>query len=302
MQKRVFAIMAVLILTICSTQINVKAASSIPVITNPTQRSAVNSNYSLTITWNAPAGSVSKYIISVRHLSNNNEVNSLIVDKVNLSSSTRSYIIPWSKLAYASTYRISVCAVMSNGQNEWSDEIYFFTTTHKVVANNTMSFYFYSGFSDAWMDAIYYAARSWNNVLTLGYDAVNTFPKTMTHSNNNKVISGDGYNRITNAPPDDFESYVMRTTGVQNSSGKIIEADININTYLYNFTVGASPGYFDIQSGMTHEMGHVVGMPHCFEPFSAAWTMYAHGATNDISKRSLETGDNYMFSCIYLNI
>ena len=99
-----------------------------------------------------------------------------------------------------------------------------------------------------------------------------------------------------------FETYVMRTTVVKNSSGKIIEADININTYLYNFTVGASPGYFDIQSGMTHEMGHVVGMPHCFEPFSAAWTMYAHGATNDISKRSLETGDNYMFSCIYLNI
>lgn len=212
-------------------------------------------------------------------------------------------MIPWSKLAYGSCYRISVCANMGDGSQRWSEEMYFFTATHKVIEHNTISFRFYEGFSSDWKYAIYYAAQAWKSVSTgVDYEVVNTYPTTQCH-NVNQIISGDGHNRVTNVPRDaDEDEYLAKTFFKRNSSGVMTEADININSYDYNFTVGAQSGYIDLQSVMTHEMGHVAGLAHCFQDFSASWTMYARTKANNLSKRTIESGDDYMFSTIYITI
>lgn len=215
MKRKFFCVTLIITLVFCSFPLSTQAASTIPVITHPTNQFVHNSNHAITITWDAPSGTVSNYILSVRHLSANkqNPVTDdyLIVKRVSLSASTRSYKIPWSKLAYSSTYRISVCAVMSDGTQRWSKEYYFFTTTYNVVANKTFSFYLYEGFPTEWKNAIYYAAQAWRGAMGLEYEVVNTYPFSQCH-NNNTVIKGDGKNRITSATPDiDDPPYVMAT-------------------------------------------------------------------------------------------
>ena len=191
MKRRIIVFSLIVSILIVSFPLNVSAASSIPVITSPSQRFVNNANQSITIRWNAPTGTVSSYLLNVRHLSANEKYEPtldpeddphLIVKLLTLSSGTRSYTIPWSKLAYGSAYRISVCAIMNDGTNRWSDEIYFFTSTYKVIDNTTISFYLYSGFPENWKNAIYYAAQTWRGAMGLSYEVVNTYPFTQCHN------------------------------------------------------------------------------------------------------------------------
>lgn len=45
-------------------------------------------------------------------------------------------------------------------------------------------------------------------------------------------------------------------------SGSIVEADIHLNARDYQFAVGDVPGKIDLQSVLTHELGHLVGIGH----------------------------------------
>lgn len=291
-----------LVLVICvimSVFPKVNAATKL-VITSPTQKQEIVSNQAVTIRWKKPSGSISYYIVNVRELSvGNGTTGNLIVNRVQLSSSATSYSLPWSILTYDATYRISVSAYFSDGTSPlWSDEIYFFTTCYKLYTQHPISFYIWEGFSDLTKDAIYYSAQAWNNALEYNVELVNTYPLSQCHSL--QVINNyDGLNYITAATPPVGQSYLMSTYIRKNSSGTAIEIDINVNRSGHPWANSAQPGKYDVQSSMTHEMGHVVGLAHTYESFAIDWTMYGYTNMNDIRQRSLHSNDITLLRSLY---
>jgi hypothetical protein len=79
-------------------------------------------------------------------------------------------------------------------------------------------------------------------------------------------------------------------TGVwyQPSTGKILDADMALNGHQYTWGIDGAPEVVDIQSIVTHEAGHVLGLG---ESTDVAATMYGYAAVGEISKRDLELDD-----------
>lgn len=67
----------------------------------------------------------------------------------------------------------------------------------------------------------------------------------------------------------------------------VVEADIHLNARDYAFVLGDVPGKIDVQSVLTHELGHVLGIGHTDV---ARATMNA-GLVSGIAARSLERDD-----------
>ena len=114
---------------------------------------------------------------------------------------------------------------------------------------------------------------------------------------------------------------------VQRSTGRIQEADIEVNDRWFNWTdlelFPADKSKQDLQNALTHEMGHLIGLDHtCFmavgnlvrpndnqgnpvpdcssaPPEVRATTMFASAVPGDLSKRTLEPDDQQAVCDIY---
>jgi hypothetical protein len=66
------------------------------------------------------------------------------------------------------------------------------------------------------------------------------------------------------------------------TSGQIFDADIEINTAHNNVTIGSSDVAFDLQSILTHESGHFLGLAHTqtVNDTSTMFYQYVTGSTN----------------------
>ncbi len=125
--------------------------------------------------------------------------------------------------------------------------------------------------------------------------------------------SGDGVNLITIAPTaenlvalsssEDEEGITANTRVFFGRRSEILEADILLNP-TQQFSTDGSFGTFDLQSILTHEIGHLVGLEH--SPVIGA-TMYERDARNGMfgldsfSKRSLASSDIAAARSIYAN-
>ena len=71
-------------------------------------------------------------------------------------------------------------------------------------------------------------------------------------------------------------------------TGEILDADIEVNHAYNEFTVSESKVVFDLQSVLTHEIGHFIGLDHTLDPDATMFAGYDEGST---SLRTLEADD-----------
>lgn len=80
------------------------------------------------------------------------------------------------------------------------------------------------------------------------------------------------------------------------ATGEILDADIEVNTATNPVTVGDTGVKFDLQSLLTHEVGHLVGLAHSPD-FDA--TMYASYETGSTRIRALSPDDKAALCAVY---
>jgi len=95
---------------------------------------------------------------------------------------------------------------------------------------------------------------------------------------------------IYNDWPYEPNGLALTTVTYDDKTGKIYDADIELNGYNYRFDVVTNPPstYTDIQNTITHEIGHLIGLDHTFEPSSV---MYPTARAGEIKKRELSQDD-----------
>ena len=165
-----------------------------PVISEPEQYQEYICGRSISIRWSKPTGTVSHYLVSVRHIRQVDvEIDELIANKEYTTS--KSYTINAADLMNNSLYRVCICAVYTDGTEKYSSNIYFYTSVHNTNISHPVSFKIWNGFGDATKDAIYYSARAWNNALNYNStELVNTYPYSQGQSSNN-IVRNDGIKR-----------------------------------------------------------------------------------------------------------
>lgn len=302
LKKKSWLVLAVLLVMLIGTvPFSAGAASSVPVIKTPKQYQIYNRNDAVNITWSAPSGTVKNYVISVRHLSMfEKKPNRLIVNQVSLSASTKSYKLSRLAVDAGSNYRISVCAVLTNGSKKWSTETYFCSS---IFRKGTGSHYPYSFkiselLEDETKNAIYYSCRPWNNAnpdssIT---EMVNTFPFSVTTPvtalNNSDGVNSVFPRELTTEHP------IMGTwTRIDDNTFEGVETDIMINKHV-KWSNGVTSGCFEVQNVMTHEMGHACGLPDIYQSYAKEWTMYGDSEVCETKKKTLESNDKAMLNVI----
>jgi len=99
----------------------------------------------------------------------------------------------------------------------------------------------------------------------------------------------------------------ITTTSFDPISGRILDADIELNTPGFIFTAVDSPPCIkpvynqlcvatDIQNTLTHEFGHSLGLAHSCQMGS---TMYASAAPTELGKRALDPGSKQFVCDVY---
>lgn len=109
-------------------------------------------------------------------------------------------------------------------------------------------------------------------------------------------ISGDGISLITIAQTpenlslfqNDPQSTSARTRVFYNRKGEITEADTVLNPFV-QFSDDGTLGTFDLESALTHEIGHLLGLSHTFSLGSAMYGNYGRNGLFGLQARSART-------------
>jgi hypothetical protein len=92
------------------------------------------------------------------------------------------------------------------------------------------------------------------------------------------------------------DNTLAKTTVTFDSTGAILDADIEVNAAFNELTVSDSRVVYDLESILTHEIGHFIGLAHSPVPEA---TMFASYETGQSSLRSLEPDDVDALCAVY---
>jgi hypothetical protein len=92
------------------------------------------------------------------------------------------------------------------------------------------------------------------------------------------------------------DTLAKTTVTFDTDTGEIFDADIEINHAYNEFTTGDADVVYDLQSIVTHEIGHFLGIDHSPDPFA---TMFAEYDEGSIEQRTLESDDVAALCAIY---
>jgi hypothetical protein len=98
----------------------------------------------------------------------------------------------------------------------------------------------------------------------------------------------------------DHEALMLTFTHYRTSDGALVDADILVNGVDHAWSAGAGEAgadRFDLQSALTHEAGHFLGLAH--SPDHPEATMYPSIAAGDRSRRELAGDDAAGFASLY---
>jgi hypothetical protein len=161
------------------------------------------------------------------------------------------------------------------------------------------------------LGAVERALTSWSNAANVTF--VRTTSKAQSVS---PLTGGDGVNLITIAGTTENlalfgEGNTTARTRVfyDKDTGEITEADIVINPYPYSekgaallFSTDGTPGTYDLESTLAHEIGHLLGLSHSqvlgatMQPFQALNGTYSFPATTE---RTLSEADQSAVRSLY---
>ncbi len=156
------------------------------------------------------------------------------------------------------------------------------------------------------------AAQSWTDVpcsdmslrigemvndIRVGFDWVKGIG---ARENKNIIVFRNGNGQSVDEWLRSTSEYAITSVTWIKSNGRIVDTDIeinNVNTAYDHCDVSSEDiytcesGTADLQSILTHEMGHVLGLDHPTDSSNRESTMWASAGLNEVKKRSLEQDD-----------
>jgi Matrixin len=90
--------------------------------------------------------------------------------------------------------------------------------------------------------------------------------------------------------PNSIDAYALTTVRFDPATGELFDADIEVNSYDFDITADGSPHGVDLQSILTHEVGHFLGLAHA-APTDLVSTMRAGWNGIGLDLRTLSPDD-----------
>jgi len=141
---------------------------------------------------------------------------------------------------------------------------------------------------DEWMNAVAASIETWNDVFA---DFVFTIGGTGDLSNRGKQPDGNNVVFVGHAS----SSLAYTTIWFNIRTGEIMESDtvisVDKNSIHWSCDPSPQPGKYDVQSAVTHELGHFLFLDDITESGCRDLTMYGAQYWNNIEPRTLEAAD-----------
>ena len=153
--------------------------------------------------------------------------------------------------------------------------------------------------------AIKRSIEAWSAVANIDFQQINSDKQSASPAG----LAGDGVSLITiAATPEnvllfakDPENAAATTRVFYNKRGMITEADIVLNPYL-QFSTDGTLGTFDLESTLTHEIGHMLGLSHSLVFGSTMHASYGKNGVfglQNFTSRTLSADDIAAIRAIY---